>query len=73
MLFYKDICVCVYMCVCVCVCVCVYVWVHIPTPPKQTIAVLDCPAAADGSYSIIRKLFHMSSFILTNTIHDQHL
>lgn len=66
MLFYKDICVCVYMCVCVCV------WVHIPTPPKQTIAVLDCPAAADGRYSII-KLFHMSPFILTNTIHDQHL
>lgn len=53
-------------------CVCVCVWVHIPTPPKQTIAVLDCPAAADGRYSII-KLFHMSPFILTNTIHDQHL
>ena len=69
MLFYEDICVCVYVCVCVCVCV----WVHIPTPPKQTIAVLDFPAEADGRCSIIRKLFHMSPFILTSTIHDQHL
>lgn len=46
--------------------------VHTSPLPNQTIAVLDCPAAAHCGYSIIRKLFHMSPFILINTIHGRH-
>ena len=58
MLLYKD--------VCVCVCVCT------PTAPNQTTAAVDCPAGAYCGYSIIRKPFHMSPFILINRIHGQH-